>query len=49
MNSGGSIGPGKGSHEAVLVLDTNHLTELGYDRGKAIRLSARLERSGSQS
>ena len=46
MNSGGSIGPDKGSHEAVLVLDTNHLTELGYDRSKALRLSVDLEQSG---
>ena len=46
MNSGGGIEPDKGSREAVLVLDTNHLTELGYDRSGAIRLSARLENSG---
>ncbi len=36
---------GNGSHEIVLVLDTNHLTELGYERPMGARLSARLQKS----
>ena len=30
----------------MLVLDTNHLTELGYERAMGDRLSARLQKSG---
>ena len=30
----------------MLVLDTNHLTELGYGRRSGTRLTARLEKSG---
>lgn len=30
----------------MLVLDTNHLTELGYDTAPGARLSRRLEKSG---
>jgi hypothetical protein len=30
----------------VIVLDTNHLTELGYDRPLGARMSARLQKSG---
>ena len=37
--------PGNGSREAVFVLDTNHLTELGYERPMGARLSARLQKS----
>ena len=42
----GSTGRSRRSRDAVLVLDTNHLTELGYGTVVGARLSARLEKSG---
>ena len=47
MRWAGSIGQRRSAREAVFVLDTNHLTELGYETKAGVGLKKRLEKSAA--